>query len=49
MSKKEYVALRLPSDLLKWIDSKVDGVHIRNRTHFIEIVLTERKQQESRK
>ena len=47
MGKKEYVALRLPSEIVAWIDSKVDGVHIRNRTHFIEIVLTERKQQES--
>jgi hypothetical protein len=46
---KEYVAVRLSPELLKWIDSKVDGVHIRNRTHFIEIVLTERKQQESKK
>lgn len=46
---KEYVALRLPSGLLEWIDSKVDGVHIRNRTHFIEIVLSERKEQESKK
>ena len=47
MGKREYVALRLPPDMLEWIDSKVDGVHIRNRTHFIEIVLSERRQQES--
>jgi hypothetical protein len=47
MVKKEYVGLRLSPEMLEWIDSKIDGVHIRNRTHFIEIVLSERKKQES--
>jgi hypothetical protein len=46
---KEYVAVRLSPELLEWIDSKIDGVRIRNRTHFIEIVLSERKQKESKK
>lgn len=46
---KEYLGIRLPKELLEWIDSKIDGVHIRNRSHFIEIVLTERMQHDSEK
>ncbi len=38
MSKRETVSvtIRLPKDLVEWIDSQVDGVDFRNRTHVIE-------------
>jgi Arc/MetJ-type ribon-helix-helix transcriptional regulator len=38
MSKRDTISvtIRLPKDLVEWIDSKVDGVDYRNRTHVIE-------------
>lgn len=45
---REYVAIRLPPDLLKWIDKHVDGTRIKNRTHFIEIVLTDKMNSEKK-
>jgi len=38
MSKRETasVTIRLPKEIIKWIDSQVDGVEYRNRTHVIE-------------
>lgn len=45
MKKRETtsITIRLPNDLIKWIDQKVDGVHFRNRTHLIEIALEKYK------
>jgi len=45
MSKRETISvtLRLPKDLVEWIDSQIDGVSFRNRTHIIEKALTEFK------
>ena len=45
MSKRDTISvtIRLPKDLVEWIDSKVDGVGYRNRTHVIEKALTELK------
>jgi len=38
MSKRDTISvtIRLPKDLVEWIDSQVDGVDYRNRTHVIE-------------
>lgn len=38
MSKRDTlsITIRLPKDLVEWIDSQVDGVEYRNRTHVIE-------------
>jgi Arc/MetJ-type ribon-helix-helix transcriptional regulator len=45
MSKRETISvtLRLPKDLVEWIDSQIDGISFRNRTHIIEKALTEFK------
>lgn len=45
MSKRETISvtIRLPKDLVKWIDSEIDGVENRNRTHIIEKALAEYK------
>jgi len=38
MSKRDTISvtIRLPKNLVEWIDSQVDGVDYRNRTHVIE-------------
>lgn len=38
MSKRDTISvtIRLPKDLVEWIDSQIDGVDYRNRTHVIE-------------
>lgn len=45
MTKRETISvtLRLPKDLVEWVDSQVDGVDFRNRTHVIEKALSEFK------
>ena len=45
MSKRDTISvtIRLPKDLVEWIDSQVDGVDYRNRTHVIEKALNEFK------
>lgn len=45
MSKRETISItiRLPRDLVDWIDTRVDGVNYRNRTHIIEKALIEFK------
>ena len=45
MSKRYTVSVtvRLPKNLVDWMDSKVDGVDFRNRTHVIEKALSEFK------
>jgi Arc/MetJ-type ribon-helix-helix transcriptional regulator len=45
MTKRDTVSItiRLPKDLIIWIDSKVDSVDFRNRTHVIEKALYEYK------
>ena len=45
MTKRETISvtIRLPKDLVDWIDSEVDGVEYRNRTHVIEKALSELK------
>ena len=45
MSKRETISvtLRLPKDLVEWIDSQIDGASFRNRTHIIEKALTDFK------
>jgi len=37
------ITIRLPTDIVDWIDSQVDGVDFRNRTHVIEKSLYEFK------
>jgi len=43
MAKRDTISvtIRLPKELLKWIDSKIDNVDFRNRTHVIEKALYE--------
>jgi len=45
MSKRDTISvtIRLPKDLVEWIDSQVDGVDYRNRTHIIEKALNQFK------
>ena len=45
MTKRETVSItiRLPKDVIEWVDSKVDGIDYRNRTHVIEKALSEFK------
>lgn len=45
MSRRDTISvtIRLPKDLVEWIDSKVDGVNYRNRTHIIEKALNDYK------
>ena len=45
MSKRETISvtIRLPKELVNWIDSKIDGVENRNRTHVIEKALSKYK------
>jgi len=45
MSKRDTISvtIRLPKDLVEWVDSQVDGVENRNRTHVIEKVLSKYK------
>ena len=45
MSKRETISvtIRLPKELVNWIDSKIDGVDYRNRTHVIEKALSNYK------
>ncbi len=45
MTKRETISItiRLPTDIVEWIDSQVDGVSYRNRTHVIEKALNEFK------
>ena len=42
MTKRETVSItiRLPKELVEWVDSKADGVEYRNRTHVIEKALS---------
>lgn len=35
------VTIRLPEDLIKEMDGKIDGIKYRNRTHFIIVAITE--------
>jgi len=48
MSKRDTISvtIRLPKALVEWIDSQVDGVEFRNRTHVIEKALNHFKSQE---
>ena len=48
MAKRETISItiRLPKDLVDWIDSQADGVSYRNRTHVIEKALMELKKGE---
>jgi len=43
MSKRDTISvtIRLPKDLIKKVDSKIDDVNYRNRTHIIEKALNE--------
>lgn len=45
MSKRDTISvtIRLPKDLVEWIDTKVDGVDYRNRTHVVEKAISEFK------
>jgi len=45
MPKRETISItiRLPKELVEWIDLQVDGVDLRNRTHIIERALYEYK------
>ena len=38
------ITVRLPKELLEWIDAKVDGIDYRNRTHLITKALYEFKE-----
>lgn len=41
MNNRETISttIRLPKELVQWIDAQVDGVVFRNRTHVIEKAL----------
>ena len=39
---KERVTLTLDSEILKQIDQSIDGFHIKNRSHAIELLLLPR-------
>jgi Arc/MetJ-type ribon-helix-helix transcriptional regulator len=45
MSKRETqsITIRLPKELVDWIDQQIDDVNYRNRTHIIEKALIEFK------
>ena len=45
MAKRDTISItiRLPKDLVRWIDSNIDNVDFRNRTHVIEKALHEYK------
>jgi len=45
MSKRDTISvtIRLPKDIVEWIDSQVDGVDYRNRTHVVEKAISEFK------
>jgi len=51
MSKRETISvtIRLPKDIVKWMDDQVDGIDFRNRTHIIEKALSEYKKRGDRK
>lgn len=46
MTKKETVSvtMRLPKELVEWLDEQIDGINIRNRTHLIEKALIKLKE-----
>jgi len=46
MAKRDTISItiRLPKELVEWVDSQVDGVNYRNRTHVIEKALMKFKQ-----
>jgi metal-responsive CopG/Arc/MetJ family transcriptional regulator len=39
--KTSSVTVRLPIDLIEWIDKQIDGVNNRNRSHIIEKAIKE--------
>ena len=45
MAKRDTISvtIRLPKEIVKWIDSKIDNIDFRNRTHVIEKALNEYK------
>jgi len=45
MSKRETqsITIRLPKELVDWIDKQIDDINYRNRTHIIEKALIEFK------
>lgn len=45
MTKRDTISvtIRLPKELVRWIDSEIDNVDFRNRTHVIEKALSEFK------
>lgn len=43
--KSTTITLRIPDDLLKWLDEQVDGIDIRTRTHIIIKAINEYKKQ----
>ena len=44
MAKRDTISvtIRLPKEIVKWIDSKIDNIDFRNRTHVIEKALNEK-------
>jgi Arc/MetJ-type ribon-helix-helix transcriptional regulator len=45
MAKRDTISItiRLPKELVRWIDSNIDNIDFRNRTHVIEKALCEYK------
>jgi len=41
--KSTTITVRIPDDLLEWLDDQVDGIDFRNRTHVILKALSEYK------
>jgi len=41
--KTSSVTVRLPKNLIEWLDKQVDGITNRNRSHIIEKALNEYK------
>jgi len=48
MKKRETISItiRLPKEIVEWMDKKVDGIEYRSRTHIIEKALTKFKDNE---
>ena len=42
-SKNTTITVRIPDDLLNWLDKQVDGIDFRNRTHVIIKAISEYK------
>lgn len=45
-TKNTTITVRIPDEMLKWLDDQVDGIDFRNRTHVIIKALSEYRKKE---